>query len=142
MREAMTADYMSDDSVRQEILNLAEEWAKALVSNDADAIGNFMSDDWVIIGTNGITSKQDFLPFVESGDLTHETMQIIGEARIQIYGDNAVLTGRVTNNGHFRGEPFSADEWTTDVFVRREGRWLCVLSHITPVETVIKPSNV
>lgn len=23
-------------------------------------------------------------------------------------------------------------EWTTDVFVRRDDRWLCVLSHITP----------
>lgn len=136
MREEMAADYMSDDSNRQEILNLAEDWAKAIVSNDADAIGSFVSDDWIIIGTNGITRKQDFLPLVESGDLTHETMQLVSEARVQIYGDTAVLTGRVTNNGHFKGEAFSADEWTTDVFARREGGWLCVLSHITPAETV------
>lgn len=141
MREAMATDYTSDESARQEILNLAEEWAKALVSNDANAIGSFMSDDWVIIGTNGITRKQNFLPFIKSGDLTHETMQLIGNARIQIYGDTAVLTGRVTNNGYFKGNPFSADEWTTDVFVQSEGHWLCVLSHITPAETVGKPSN-
>lgn len=136
MREEMAADYMSDDSIRQEILNLAEEWAKAIVSNDARKIGSFVSDDWIIIGTNGITRKQGFLPAVESGDLTHETMQLVSEARVQIYGDTAVLTGRVTNNGHFKGEAFSADEWTTDVFVRREAGWLCVLSHITPAETV------
>jgi ketosteroid isomerase-like protein len=132
--ETTAATYASDDEkVRQEILNLAEEWATALVSNDAEAIGSFMSDDWVIVGNNGFTGKQDFLPFIESGDLTHEAMALQGEARIQIYGDTAVLTGRVTNNGHFKGEPFSADEWTTDVFVRREERWLCVLSHITSV---------
>jgi len=133
MREETTAPYVSDDPVQQEILNLAEQWAKALVSNDARKIGSFMSDDWVIVGQNGITGKRDFLHFVESGDLTHEAMELIGEARVQIYGDTVVLTGRVTNNGHYKGEPFSADEWTTDVFLRREGRWLCVLSHITPV---------
>ncbi len=135
MSEETTADDVPDDSVRQAILKLAEQWAKALVSNDADAIGSFMTDDWVIVGQNGFTGKRDFLPLVESGDLTHETMKLIGEARVQIYGDTAVLTGRVTNNGHYKGEPFSADEWTTDVFLRREGRWLCVLSHVTPVET-------
>jgi ketosteroid isomerase-like protein len=140
MREEMMAGSQSDDPVRREILNLAEAWAKAIVSNDSDAIGSFMADDWIIIGTNGITRKQDFIPFIESGDLTHEMMELVGEARIQIYGDTAVLTGRVINNGHFKGEPFSANEWTTDVFVRREGRWLCVLSHVTPVETIREAS--
>lgn len=133
MREEITADYVLDDPVQQEILNFAEEWAKALVSNDAQKIGSFMSDDWVIVGKDGISRKQDFLPFIESGDLTHETMKLIGEARVKIYGDTAVLTGRVTNNGHYKGEAFSADEWTTDIFLRREGRWLCVLSHVTSV---------
>lgn len=133
MTKVESLSFTSDDAVRQEILSLAEEWAQALVSNDAQRIGSFMSDDWVIVGKNGITGKRDFLPFVESGDLTHETMTLVGEARVQIYGDAAVLTGRVTNNGRFRGEAFAADEWTTDVFLRREGRWLCVLSHITPI---------
>lgn len=135
MTEELMTDYVADDAVRQEILILTEKWAKALVSNDADAIGAFMSDDWVIVGQNGITKKRDFLPSVESGELTHETMELIGEARIKIYGDTAILTGRVTNNGHFNGQPFSADEWTTDVFVRRGGNWLCVHSHITPTST-------
>ena len=91
-----------------------------------------MSDDWVIVGENGTTNKPDFLSWVASGDLTHETMEMVGEARIKIYGDTAVLTARVTNNGHYKNQPFSADEWTTDVFRRREGSWSCVLSHITP----------
>lgn len=133
MSEELAEGCAPDDPVKQEILNLAEQWARALISNDAQKIGDFMSDDWVIVGQNGITRKQDFLSSVESGDLTHETMEPVGAARVQIYGDTAVLSGRVTNNGHYKGAPFSADEWTTDVFLRREGRWLCVISHITPV---------
>ena len=119
------------DEVRREILNFAESWAKALVSNDSEAIGSFMSDDWVIVGENGTTSKPEFLSWVASGDLTHETMEMVGEARIKIYGDTAVLTARVTNNGHYKNQPFSADERTTDVFRQREGRWSCLLSHVT-----------
>jgi hypothetical protein len=41
-------------------------------------------------------------------------------------------TARVINSGHFRGQPFSADEWVTDVIVRSDAGWKCVLSHVTP----------
>ena len=122
---------MKTDAIEQKILDFAENWAKAIVSNDAEAIGGFMSDDWVIVGENGATNKEDFLSWISSADLTHETMEMVGEARIKIYGETAVLTARVTNNGHYKNQPFSADEWTTDVFYRRENHWSCVLSHIT-----------
>lgn len=125
---------MKTNSVEQEILDLGERWAQAMVSNDAERIGSFMSDDWVIVGENGATNKPDFLSWVASGDLTHEAMDLVGEARIKIYGDTAVLTARVTNNGHYKNHPFSADEWTTDVFRRSESGWVCALSHVTPVK--------
>lgn len=118
----------------REILDLCASWAEAMVSNNADAIGGFMSEDWVIVGENGMTGKTDFLSWVASGDLTHERMDLVGEARVKIYGDTAILTARVTNNGHYKNQPFSADEWTTDVFRRQKGRWLCVLSQVTPAK--------
>jgi hypothetical protein len=52
--------------------------------------------------------------------------------RVRVYGGTAVLTARVTNTAHYGGKRFDADEWTTDVFVLRDGRWRCVLSQITP----------
>jgi len=108
-------------------------WEQAMVSNEADAIGRFMADDWVIVSESGATKKNDFLAVVASGDLTHETFK--GEIiSVHQYGEAAVLTGRVRNNGHYQGRPFSADEWTTDVFVKRNGGWLCVHSHITTVK--------
>ena len=127
---------MKAGAIEQEILNFTERWAEAIVSNDAEAIGGFMSDDWVIVGENGTTNKLDFLSWVATGDLTHEKMELVGEARIKIYGDTAVLTARVTNNGHYKNQSFSADEWTTDVFRRLENRWSCVLSHVTPARDI------
>lgn len=125
---------MKTGEIENEILEIAERWAKAIVSNDANAIGKFMSDDWAIVGENGSTGKTDFLSWISSGDVTHAAMQRTGDARIKIYGDTAVLTARVTNNGHYKNQPFSADEWTTDVFQKTKDGWLCVLSHITPAK--------
>ena len=59
---------------------------------------------------------------------------MIGDARVMVYGNTAVFTTRVVNTAHFGGQTFEADEWTSDVFVKRDGKWLCVLSHITPVD--------
>jgi len=36
-------------------------------------------------------------------------------------------------HAHFGGQQFDADEWATDVLVKRDGRWLGVHSHITSV---------
>lgn len=117
---------------RSEIIELALAWAEAIVSNDATAIGNFMTDDWVIVGQDGATGKTGFLAMVRSGDLTHDMMRAVGDIRVEFYGTTAVYTARVVNSGHFSGQPFSADEWTTDVFVRSGAGWKCVLSHVTP----------
>ncbi|GAB2971874.1 hypothetical protein GCM10023080_039780 [Streptomyces pseudoechinosporeus] len=108
-----------------------KDWADALVANDPVRVAGFMADEWVIVSPSGIASKEQFLSLVESGELTHSAMDLMTQLRVRVYGDTAVLTGRVTNTAHYQGKRYDADEWTTDVFVKRDGRWLCVLSHIT-----------
>jgi ketosteroid isomerase-like protein len=122
---------MANDT-EQKLLKLGEDWAAAMVANNAELIGSYMADDWVIVSERGISTKEDFLAFVRSGQLSHSMFGMAGDARIKDYGDTAVLSVRIVNTAHFGGQQFDADEWTTDVFVRREDRWLCVLSHITP----------
>ncbi len=116
---------------QQELLAATSEWAEAMISNDADRIGSFMADEWVIVSERGVSTKEHFLSFVRSGQLTHTTFVMVGEPRVKFYGDTAVMTARVTNTAQFGGQEFDADEFTTDVLVKRDGRWLCVLSHIT-----------
>lgn len=123
----MSSNHSNEIQIVKEV---SASWDRALVSNEAEAIGRFMAEDWVIVSERGVTTREQFLSVVASGDLTHEYFQ--GEIlSTQLYGDMAVLTGRVRNNGYYKGQPFSSDEWTTDVFVKRNGTWLCVHSHIT-----------
>jgi ketosteroid isomerase-like protein len=124
---------MNNEQVEKELMELGSAWAEAMVANDAAAIGSFMHDDWVIVSERGISTKEQFLSFVESGALTHSSFDMSGQARIMAYGDFAVATFRVVNTAHFGGQTFEADEWASDIFAKSGGKWLCVHSHITAV---------
>ena len=97
----MPDDDRTEHRLWQELERLSAAWDLAMISNDAGAIGRFMADDWVIVSASGVTARDDFLAVVASGDLTHETFR--GEiTSVRQYGDAAVVTGRVRNNGHYR----------------------------------------
>lgn len=120
----------TEQSSREELQAISAAWERAMVANDAVAIGQFMTSDWLIVSATGVIKRDDFLALVAPGDLTHENFK--GEiTSIQIYGETAVITGRVKNNGAYKGQPFTSDEWTSDVFIKRDGQWKCVHSHIT-----------
>ena len=125
-------------SSEREIYDVSEAWSAAIVANEADAIGSFMADDWIMVSERGVSSKEHFLSFVASGQLTHDSMDMADLTRIKIYGDTAVLVGRVTNVAHFGGRKFDANEWTSDVFVRTGSGWKCVMTHITPLNEIFK----
>ncbi|MGH9224078.1 MAG: nuclear transport factor 2 family protein [Acidimicrobiales bacterium] len=108
------------------------EWSEAIVANDADAIAAFAQPDWVFVGENGIFTGRQFLESVAAGRVSHEFMAHEVHA-VRVYDDVAVVIARVHNRGAFEGNPFTLDEWSTDVFVRRGTRWTCALTHLTSV---------
>jgi hypothetical protein len=57
------------EEIREDLETVSAAWERAMVSNDAVAIGQFMAEDWVIVSATGITKKGDFLAVVASGDL-------------------------------------------------------------------------
>ncbi|MFE3321140.1 nuclear transport factor 2 family protein [Nocardia sp. NPDC059195] len=128
----MTTSRRSPDrSVDDHLLAVLDEWQVAIVADDADRIGSYMADEWIMVSENGITTAEQFLAFVRSGDLTHSAMMRVGEPRIRYHGELALLTTRITNTAHYQGVRFDADEWTTDAFLRTDGRWRCLLTQIT-----------
>ena len=117
--------------MEEELLKLEKEFTEAIVKNDAEGIGRFLADDWVIIDADGaIIDKARFLGVIKSGDLSHQMMES-DEVRVRIYGDTAIVTGLTATNGKFIGEEFSTQERGTDVFVKQDGRWRCVFSQLT-----------
>jgi len=116
-----------------ELVIMVKQWTSAIISNDVEKIGKFMSDEWIIVGETGTMNKRDFLDLIRSGDLMHHSMDDNLD-RVKFYNNVAVVTGRGKNNGTYKGKAFSSDEWITDVFHKTSEGWLCVLTHLTPVK--------
>ena len=126
---------------KEDLIALSHEWDRAMVANDADAIGRYMADDWVIIGSDGrVGNKPTFLALVKSGALTHDVMES-HDLNVRIYGDAAVVTARGVSGGKYQGQPFRELERASCVFVRQEGQWRCVLTHLSRLAPTEVGSN-
>jgi len=123
------------NSPEQELIDLSKRWDEAMVTNDINEIGKFMADDWVIIGTDGITTKASFLQFINSGALTHSRMDA-DEMNARIYENTGVIVSRGTSAGKYNNESFSLYEWSTSMFIKNGDSWLCVLTMLTPAKSL------
>ncbi|AVM00374.1 DUF4440 domain-containing protein [Gordonia iterans] len=110
---------------------VTSEWDEALVANDAERIAAYAAEEWTFLGPDGPFPGADFLAATARGEVSHDTMTSEVHKVFDL-GDVAVVVSRVQNTGRYRGEPFENDEWTSDVFVKRDDRWQCVLTHLTP----------
>ena len=116
-----------------ELIGVANGWDRAMVENDAEAIGQYMADDWTIVGSDGsVGDKATFLALVKSGALSYDVMTS-EDFSVRIYGDTAVVTARGVSGGKYQGQAFREVERSSCVFVRQEGQWRCVLTHLSRI---------
>ena len=112
-------------------MKVEKEFAKAIVKNDLEGIERLVAVDWIIVGPDGeIVERARFFEVIKSGAMTHDAMES-EDFRIRVYADSAVVTGITRTKGKFMGQEFSTEERATDVFVKCDGRWQCVLTHLT-----------
>jgi ketosteroid isomerase-like protein len=119
--------------MEEEVLKAENGFADAIAKNDPEAIERFVTDDWIIISSDGgIIDKERFLGVIKSGALTHETIES-DDMRVRVYGDGAVVSALTRSKGKFMEQEFTTHERSTDVFVRRDGHWRCVLTQLTGI---------
>ncbi len=125
---------MTEDQLINQFQEIEDNFNAAVVSNLVEEIKKCITEDWVLVDSQGgIIPQEKFFSVVENGLLSHTTMskKIL---RARVYGDIALITGRGQNTGTWQGQPIKADEWVTDVYKRENEKWLCVLTHLTPVK--------
>ena len=100
-------------------------------ANDTHGIVSITAEDWQIIDSDGhIIPRAAFLQVIASGTLRHTSLSDF-DRTVRTYGNAAVVTARSKSAGTYAGSPFSTDEISTDVWIRRNNRWRCVLTQLT-----------
>lgn len=118
-------------SVEDQIRQIESEWGTAFERRDLHKLNRLMADEYNFTDPLGqIRTKAETLDALATNEVNFESTNS-DNVRVRVCGDTAVVTGRSTFRGRYRGFSVSGQYQYTDVLVRREGSWKAVNSHIT-----------
>jgi hypothetical protein len=109
-------------------------WPKAYREQDVRLLDRILASEFQSIDADGAWStKAEELEYVRKHKQTHELRFVI--KRLQIFeNDTAVVagTGIVTERGGT--EAIVTEYQSSNVFIKREGRWQAIASHVSGVK--------
>jgi ketosteroid isomerase-like protein len=86
-----------------------------------------VADDWVAITPDGKSqTKAERAAEIEAAQTVDATM---GKMKVRVFGDAAIVTGSDDETTIENGKKSTDHYVWTDVFVKRNGKWLAVASH-------------
>jgi len=107
----------------------------ALVTGDMPTAEALHADDYELISPGGDRhSKRDYLDDIASGALNYEVFEPASDIRVRSLGPmSAAVRYRARILIHGGGWTDGGTFWHTDIYERRDGRWLAVWSQATRI---------
>lgn len=123
----------AQSGVERELKAIADAWDQAIIKRDIPGVeANVAPDFQQIRGSGRVVGREQFIR-----DLTAPTLKIdpyvVEDFGVRVYGDTALLTGRIRMSGTASGERFEEHFRYIDVYVKRNGKWQVVSVQITPM---------
>lgn len=117
----------------EEIRRLEQEWLNTYLSGDKAAFNRIVADDFTLtLGNGKIIDKASEMAGIP-GPLDASYILKNEDVRVRVYGDAAVVNRRVKDKGRLDGREIDTLSQCTDTWVRRNGRWQVVASHMSRV---------
>ena len=118
----------------QEILTrLEKDWDEALRRKDVTFIEALLADEFMVTYAEGVRADKAKELTVAAEFNQQIDSSILDEFTVRIYGDTAVVWFTQHLIGPSQGRPLALTFRYMDVWVLRDGRWLCVASQATKV---------
>jgi ketosteroid isomerase-like protein len=113
-------------SVEDQIKKLETDRAAAVVKGDTTTLDKQTSDDYTLINMNGqVSDKAQMIDGFKSGK-NKLTSDELSDMKVRVYGDTAVVTGKVTVKGIMGGKDVTGPAMFTRVYVKKGGQWQSV----------------
>jgi ketosteroid isomerase-like protein len=115
-----------------EIRAMEKLWNEARVRADIAALERILDRDWTVTHGDGtIDTKAAYLGDLKSGARKFSADVKEDELSIRINGDTAIAAGLSESNVTYKGRPSGGLLRFTRVYVKRDGRWVMLVSHAT-----------
>ena len=97
--------------------------------HEVAVFASILDDDFVITFEDGSTySKTGYLAYSSSTSTHVETVEI-GEMRIRMHGETAVVTGVYHEKGMDSQKAYDYHDRFTDVWMKKSGKWQLIGAH-------------
>ena len=115
----------------QELRKLEHDWWEAYKQRDAQTLDRLVAEDFIFTDEEGqVYDKPKFIALALQQVVTAYTL---GDLRIRVYGNTGVVTCPSSWRYNIEGKEVSWEFRSTDVFVKRQGRWQAVASQDTRI---------
>ena len=122
----------SDAAIAQTLRSTEQAWLNAEKNHDVAAFERIVADDWIAITPEG--KSQTKAERAAEIKVAHTTSAMLGDMKVRVFGDTAVVTGSDDEIAIQDGKQSSKHYVWTDVFVKRNGKWLAVASQTAEVK--------
>jgi ketosteroid isomerase-like protein len=113
----------------EELTRLERVWNQAHEKGNAKPLEQLWADDIEItVPKMAVMNREEALRFFRSGRMTFDRYET-SDLEVRVYGDAAVVSGRLERSRSLLGVT-TTDDWRfTKVYARQSGRWRVVAFH-------------
>ena len=130
---ATLCGFAAAEGVEDQIKKLEMGRASAVVKGDMATLDKQTADDYTLININGqVSDKSQMLNSFKTGQ-SKLTKDDVSEMKVRVYGDVAVITGKVSVAGMMGGKDVTGDARFTRIYVQQGGQWKSVALQQTRV---------
>ncbi|MBC7910977.1 MAG: nuclear transport factor 2 family protein [Pyrinomonadaceae bacterium] len=142
--QAGDAQALQGSKAEQAVRKLERAWLDAYEQRDAKAMNAIVADDFVITFPDGSRqTKQQVVDSIKaprnpaSPSLKFHTEDV----QARVYGNTVILIGRVVTEYLRDGKTVKEQSRYTDTYIKRQGRWQVVASHLSNAPQTEKQST-
>jgi len=120
----------------QEVRKLEREWLDAYERYDEAAMSRIVADDFIITFPNGkMQNKARIIANLKAPRRAGQPVYKFHTEDVEsrAYGDTVILIGRVVTQSQQGDKTVREESRYTDTYVKRQGRWQVVASHLSNV---------
>jgi ketosteroid isomerase-like protein len=131
----MYAQNTPNTADRDELQRLEAVWNEAHIRGDSATLSRLWADDLeVAVPKMSVMRKGELIKFVDSGRMTFQRYET-SDVNFRIYGQSAVVTGRVQRKREINGRSVEDDWRFTKVYQRSADGWRVVSFHASEAPT-------